>query len=85
MVDVPDAGDQAVGGRALDQFLLGASLLLRGEDQRAVLDERPLVDEVVEVLSGGPVPPLVALCDRVGPRLVEPDRVALADRSEIFP
>ena len=52
-VDAADAGDQAVGGRALDQILERAPAALGGDRQRAVLDERARVAEVVDVLARG--------------------------------
>ena len=82
-VDVADARDQAVGGGAGDELVLGPAALLGGVDQRPVLDERAGVDEVSEVLARRALPALVAPGDRVGPRAVEPDGVALADRGEI--
>ena len=60
----------SAGVRAISSSLV-APPLLGGEHQRPVLDERALVDEVGEVLAGGPAPALVALGDRVGAGLVE--------------
>ena len=47
-----DAADHAVGRRALDQLVDATAAALRGDDDRAVLDERALVDEVGDVLAG---------------------------------
>ena len=65
-VDLADAADEAVGGRARDQLLARAPALLRGEQQRPVLDEAALVDEVGEVLARGAPAALVAARDGVG-------------------
>ena len=56
----PDAAHEAVGGRARDQLLAGAPLLLGGEQQWPVLDERPRVEQLGEVLAGGAPPVIVA-------------------------
>ena len=67
-VDLADAADEPVGGRARDQLLARAPALLRGEQQRPVLDERAVVDEVGEVLARGALAALVAARDRVRAR-----------------
>ena len=72
-VDLADARDQAVGGRARDQLLARAPALLGGEQQRAVLDEGVLVDELGEVLARRAPPALAASGDRVRARRVEAD------------
>ena len=82
-VDLADAGDEAVGGGARDQLLARAPALLRREQQRPVLDEAALVEQVVEVLARGAPPALVPARDRVGARRVEPDLVAVAHRREV--
>ena len=60
-VDPPDARDQTVGGRARDEVVQAAPARLRGERQRAVLDEAARVTEIVEVLPGGTPPCRVPL------------------------
>ncbi len=82
-VDLADAADEAVGGGPRDQLLAGPPLLLGGEDQRAVLDERLWVDEVGEVLAGGPPAEVVALGDGVGAGGIECDCVAGMDGMEL--
>ena len=49
----------------------GAAAALRRDHERAVLDERPGIAEVVDVLARGALPGLAAALDRVGPRGVE--------------
>ena len=49
-VDRAHAADDAVGRGALDELLERAATALRGHDQRPVLDERSLVDEIGDVL-----------------------------------
>ena len=66
-----------------DQLLDRAAAALRGDDERAVLDERARVAEVVDVLARGALAGLAAARDGVGPRGVEPDGVALAHLREI--
>ena len=82
-VDLADAADEPVGGGARDQLLARAPALLGGEQQRPVLDERALVEQVGEVLARRAPAALVALRDRVGPRRVEADLVALAHRAQV--
>ena len=69
-VDAAHAGDHAIRRAPFDEILLGPSLTLRRQDERAVLHERAVVHEVEHVfaccaLSRAP-PPL----DRFGPCLV---------------
>ena len=78
-VDLGEPADDAVGGRAREQLLLRPPPFLRGEDQRLVLDEAALVDEVGDVLARGPPALLAPPRDRVGARGVEPGRVARDD------
>ena len=82
-VDVADAADEAVGRRARDQLLARAAALLGGEDQRLVLDERAVVDEVGEILARRAPPLFAAARDGVRARRVEPQRVALANGGEV--
>ena len=82
-VDGADAADEPVGRRALDQLLERAAAALRGDDERRVLDEAAVVDEVGDVLARGALPGRAPARDRVGPAVVEPDVVALDDLGEI--
>ena len=82
-LDLADPADQAVRRRARDQLLARAPALLGGEQQRAVLDERPLVHELREVLARGAPAALAAARDRVRARRVEAERVALAHRLQV--
>jgi hypothetical protein len=82
-VDLGDTRDEPVGRRALDQLLARAPLLLRGKQQRPVLDVAVLVDELCEVLAGRSPAALAPFRDRLRARRVEPDCVPLADRLEI--
>ena len=52
-VDRADAADEAVGRGLLAELLGAAALALRGDDERAVLDERTLVEQVGDVLPSG--------------------------------
>ena len=79
----PTPADEAVGGRARDQLLARCAALLRGEQQRPVLDEAALVEQVGEVLARGAPAALVPARDRVGARGVQADLVALAHRREV--
>ena len=69
-VDPGRPGDQAVGGRSLDQLGERSAPPLRGDRVAPVLDERARVDQVLEVLAGGPAAGRVAALDRLGSRLV---------------
>ena len=51
--DGRQARDQAVGRGVGDQVLLGAPTALRGDRQRAVLDEAARIDQVGDVLPRG--------------------------------
>src|SRR5207244_9240766 len=53
-VDPGGAAYEAVRGRALDQLTKLAPCALRGDRERAVLDEAPGIDEVGDVLAGSP-------------------------------
>ena len=64
-VDARGAGDEAVGGGALDQVLELAAAALGGDREAAVLDEGSGVDEVGDVLPRGPRAGRVAPLDRV--------------------
>ena len=80
---MPIAADQPVGRRALDELLQRAAPALRGDDERRVLDEAAVVDEIGDVLAGGARARGVPARDRVGPAVIEPDVVTLDDFGEI--
>ncbi len=82
-VDRADAADQAVGGRVGDEVGEVAPAALGGDHQRAVLDERAVVDEVGDVLPRRAPVAVAAPGDGIGPGLVEPDAVALDRLGEI--
>ena len=79
-VDLADARRRARRRACARSAPRASAALLGGEQQRPVLDEGALVDEVGEVLARGAPPALAAARDRLGARRVEPDRVALAHR-----
>jgi len=78
-VDPRRPGEQAVTGRVGDQVVEIATPALRGDGEAAVLDPRPRVDEVGDVLACGAPTALVALRDRAGPRTVLRERAAVQD------
>jgi len=82
-VDAAHSGDHPVGRGARNQVLLLAPLTLRRDDQGAVLDERPFVDEIRDVLARRSLACLSPLCDRVGAILVETEAVPLVDLGQI--
>jgi hypothetical protein len=82
-LDLADPGHQTVGWSACDQLLARAPPLLRGEQQRAVLDERARVHEVVEVLARRPPAELVASRHRLRAPGVEANGMALVHRPEV--
>ena len=82
-LDLTDPTHQAVGGSAGDQILARAPALLGGEEERPILDESTLVDEVREVLASGAPPALMALGDGLSARAIQPARVTLAHRLEV--
>ena len=69
-VDASGPGDEAVGGRALDQLAQLSSAALGGDREPPVLDEAPGVDEVGDVLARRPGSGRVAALDRLRSRLV---------------
>ncbi len=82
-VDGADATDEPVGGRVGDQVVEAAPAPLAGDHDRAVLDERAVVDEVVDVLAGRAPLPGAPFGDGIGTRLVETDAMALQHVGEI--
>ena len=82
-VDLADARDEPVGGRALDQLLARPSRLLRGEQQRSVLDVGALVEQLGEVLACRTPTALAPACDGFRPGRVESDGVPRAHVLEV--
>jgi hypothetical protein len=78
-----DPGDQAVGRGPGDELVHRPAPALGGDGEGAVLDVAALVDEVGDVLAGGPVAPLVALGHHLRPGLVEPRPVPLDHLGEV--
>ena len=78
-----DARHQPVGGGLRDQLLARSPALLGGEQQRAVLHVGAFVHQLGEVLARGAPALRAALRHRLGARLVESFRVALAHRGEV--
>ena len=81
-VDAADAADHAVG-RELADDLLHRQAGARRQHEAAVLDERAVVAEVVDVLAGRALVGPAAPGDGVGPGGVERDGVALEDLREV--
>jgi len=75
-VDGGDARDQAVGRRVHDEIVDLAAATLRGDRQRAVFDERAVVDQLGDVLPRGALVGLAAALDRGRAVLIEGDGVA---------
>src|SRR5581483_4257577 len=69
-VDPRRPGHQAVSGRALDQLPQLATPALGRDRVPAVLDEAARVDQVLDVLAGGPATGLMAALDGLRPRRV---------------
>ena len=70
-VDATDAGHHAVAGTLLDQLLQAAPCALRGERQRAVLDERAGIAQILDVLSCRALLRGASTRDRLGPLDIE--------------
>jgi hypothetical protein len=66
-VDAGGACHQTVGGRAGDQIVEVAAEPLGGDREPAVLDERPGIDEIVDVLAGGAPVRRASALDRIRP------------------
>ena len=81
----PRPDDQPVGRRPGDQVVDRPAAALRGDDQRAVLDERPRVAEVLDVLPRRALPGRPAAGHHVRPGRVEPDGVAVEHLTEVGP
>ncbi len=78
-----DARDHAIGRSPSDQVFDGSTPSLSREDQRAVLDECSVIDEVCDVLARGPLTGLSTLRNGFRPILVETKRVAIDHLCEI--
>jgi hypothetical protein len=84
-VDAADAGDHAVGGRVAHQVVETAPALLRGEGQRAVLDEAAAIAEVGDVLARGAQAERVTLGDRLGPARIADEGLARLQLAQVRP
>ena len=84
-VDVSDTGNKSVARCVLDQIGQVTSPTLRGDDERPVLDQAPLIDEVSNVLPRCAPPSPSALRHSVRSRRVEPTLMALDDFGQIGP
>ena len=62
-------------GRILDQILDGAAAALRGDHQRAILDEGAGVAQVVNILARSALMGLAAPSNCLGPRIIEAERM----------
>ena len=82
-VDGRDPADEAVGRRTGDELVARRPARLRRERQRAVLDERARVAQIVDVLRAVRRPRCVLRGDGRGARRVEPDLVARHDLGEV--
>jgi hypothetical protein len=78
-----DPADQSVGGGRGDQVLHRPPAPLRGDHERAVLDERAGVDQVGHVLASRAPTTLPTAGDGVGPVVVEAELVALDHFAEV--
>lgn len=74
--DARGPGQQTVGRRVFDEVVQTATVPLRRDREAPVLDERPVVDQVIDVLARGTAPGRMATGDRVGPARVLRQRPA---------
>src|SRR4029077_2862213 len=79
------AGDEPVGRCPGDEVLERATPALGGDDQWPVLDEGTVVEQVEDVLTGGPPSCIVTTGDGGGPAVVARDVVAFHDLGEVWP
>ena len=82
-VDVADSTDQPVGRGGRDQIVELAPSPLGSDHQRAVLDERPLVDQVADVLAGRSATLRSPSLDGIRALLVETDTVTIDHLAQI--
>src|SRR5260370_39732361 len=75
--DLADAGDQSVGGRALDELLHLPPPPLGGDDQRPVFDEGPRIAQILDALPRRALSRLPPPSDSVGPPRIRADRMPL--------
>ena len=80
-----DTADEAVGRCALDELLERAAPALSGDDERCVLHEAAVVDEVGNVLACGPAAGRVAPLDGVGSAIVTPHGVSFEHLGQVGP
>ena len=81
--DASDTADETVGGCTREQLLDRASPTLSGDDERRVLDERALVEQVRDVLTRGASTAGVPPVDGLGAPVVEHQLVTLEDLREV--
>ncbi len=82
-VDRADAGYQAVGRTGFDQLFQRTATALRGDRQRAIFDKTFGIAQVDNVFARGALAGFAAARDRIGPRIVQPDCVALPHFGQI--
>src|SRR5579872_7507558 len=76
-VDGADARNHSVGGRVLHQVLDSSAAALGGDHDRAVLDERARVAQVLDIFARGALNGFTAPRDRLRPGSIEAERVPL--------
>ena len=84
-VDAADPRDDPVRRRALDQVVEFAAAALRGDHKRSVFNEGARIAEVGDILTRRALAGLAPPRDRVGPGLIEPDRVTFPHLGKIRP
>ena len=82
-VDRGNAGDQPIGGRALDQVIDFPPAALGGDRQRSVFDERTVIDQLRDVFPRRALIGLAPARDRRRTVLVERDGMARDQFREI--
>ena len=82
-VDATDARDHAIARGLIDQFLQAAPCTLRGQRQRAVLDERSRIAEILDVLSRRALLRGASARNGLGPLDVERSTLASLNFGEI--
>ena len=84
-VHAADARDHPVGRCLLDEILNRPTAALSGDDQRPVFDERPGVDQIVDVLARGAMSGLSPAGNGVGPTIVQADGMSIERFGEVRP
>ena len=75
--------DEPVGRSVGDQIIERTAPALGCDHERPVFDERPLVDQVGQILPSRPVAPGVASLDPVRPAVVQTNGMSVDDRPEV--